>query len=106
MGECTLDRLSDCVCNNITLQAKASACIQTSCEFQDQIITAQASRELCRGYPVDEHRRQSCRLLFSTLPVFTVAIVVLRFIARRMAKIKLWWDDWTALMALVMLFHK
>ncbi|KAL0932927.1 uncharacterized protein CTRU02_211890 [Colletotrichum truncatum] len=36
-GGCEIDRLADCVCTNNTLQAHVSACVQMSCEFNDQV---------------------------------------------------------------------
>ncbi|WQF76254.1 hypothetical protein CDEST_01268 [Colletotrichum destructivum] len=126
--KCGNDTLADCVCINVSLQARASECVQTSCDFNEQIrkfenelaslfyttqvkkltylcsaelVTAQASREFCLGYPIPEQRRDFCRVFFVALPAVTAIVVVLRCVARRMAKIKLWWDDWTALIALV-----
>ncbi|OHW90990.1 CFEM domain containing integral membrane protein [Colletotrichum incanum] len=100
MLRCGNEPLSDCVCMNISLQARASKCVQTSCSFKEQILTAQASRDFCHGYPIPEQRRNFCRVFFVALPALTAIVVVLRCVARRMAKIHLWWDDWTALVAL------
>nr|XP_036589603.1 uncharacterized protein CTRU02_00357 [Colletotrichum truncatum]KAF6801608.1 integral membrane protein [Colletotrichum truncatum] len=59
-GNCTIGDLTDCICTNIPLQAQVSACVQKSCEFEDQV-------------------------------------------ARLKVTSHLWWDDWTALVALFFL---
>ncbi|KAK1997403.1 hypothetical protein LX36DRAFT_73664 [Colletotrichum falcatum] len=92
-----------CICLNTSLQAHASKCIQTSCSFEDQILTARISQEFCHGYPIDEHRRDFCRVFLVALPAITASIVLLRFIARKIGRIPLWWDDWTALVAVFFL---
>lgn len=38
-GGCKVEELADCVCTNVALQARISACVQTSCEFKDQMST-------------------------------------------------------------------
>nr|XP_036582747.1 CFEM domain containing integral membrane protein [Colletotrichum truncatum]KAF6791538.1 CFEM domain containing integral membrane protein [Colletotrichum truncatum] len=56
---------------------------------------------MCRGYPVQTERRDFCRVFLTAVPLFTIVIILLRCAARRIAKLKLWWDDWTALVAMV-----
>ncbi|KAL2879486.1 hypothetical protein SGCOL_005091 [Colletotrichum sp. CLE4] len=101
-GNCTLDGLTDCVCTNIPLQAHASACIQQACEFDDQVATARISQRLCEGYPFPERRKFS-KVFSIGLPVITILTVALRCLARLQVTNQLWWDDWTALIALAFL---
>ncbi|WYZ35715.1 hypothetical protein EsH8_X_000362 [Colletotrichum jinshuiense] len=103
-GGCKVEELADCVCTNVALQARISACVQTSCEFKDQMIAAEGSKELCRGYPVQEQRRNLCRFFLTGVPVFTIVIILLRCVARKMAGLKLWWDDWMAVLGMLILF--
>ncbi|EXF84883.1 integral membrane protein [Colletotrichum fioriniae PJ7] len=102
-GNCTIDSLTDCVCTNIPLQARASACIQQACEFDDQVATARISQQLCEGYPYPDRRRFS-KVFSIGLPVITILTVALRCLARLQVTNRLWWDDWTALIALVRFF--
>ncbi|TEA11261.1 Satratoxin biosynthesis SC1 cluster protein 4 [Colletotrichum sidae] len=102
-GNCTLADLTDCVCTNTPLQARVSACVQVACTFQQQVETAYISQELCHGYPIPERRRFS-RVFSIVLPTISAIIVALRCLARLLVTRQLWWDDWTALMALFFLF--
>ncbi|KAK1981120.1 hypothetical protein LZ30DRAFT_658100 [Colletotrichum cereale] len=95
--------LGECTCTNTPLQARIARCIQTSCELDEQVLTARISQDFCHGYPIPEERRNFCRVFFIALPAFTAMVIVLRCIARRVGKIQLWWDDWTALIALFFL---
>ncbi|KAJ3938431.1 uncharacterized protein N0V96_011682 [Colletotrichum fioriniae] len=99
-GNCTIDSLTECVCTNIPLQARASACIQRACEFDDQVATARISQRLCEGYPYPDRRRFS-KVFSIGLPVITILTVALRCLARLQVTNRLWWDDWTALIALI-----
>lgn len=101
-GNCTMAGLTDCVCTNIPLQAGVSACVQTSCIFDQQVATAEISQQLCRGYPIPERRRFS-KVFSIVLPSISTATVALRCVARWTVTNQLWWDDWTALMGLFFL---
>ncbi|OLN93074.1 hypothetical protein CCHL11_07529 [Colletotrichum chlorophyti] len=98
-GNCTVTNFKDCMCTNIALQTSMSACVQTSCEFGDQVETAKISQNTCRGYPVPERRKFS-KIFSILLPSITTTIVFLRCVARIQITHKLWWDDWTAAVAL------
>ncbi|KAF6813865.1 integral membrane protein [Colletotrichum plurivorum] len=102
-GQCSMTNLTDCVCTNVPLQAGVSQCAQTSCEFSDQYDTALVSQELCQGYPVVSRRRYS-RIFSIALPTISATVVGLRCLARYTVTQKLWWDDWSALIALFFLF--
>ncbi|KZL68610.1 integral membrane protein [Colletotrichum incanum] len=57
------------------------------------------SQQLCRKYPKQERRRFS-KIFTVGLPALTTITVALRCVARLQATTRLWWDDWTALIAL------
>ncbi|KZL67840.1 integral membrane protein [Colletotrichum tofieldiae] len=100
-GRCANGPIADCVCTDMTLQSYASTCVQMSCDFSEQIVAAQFLHELCQGYPIPEERREFCRMFFIVLPIITAIVVSLRFVARWIGNVKFWWDDWTALVALL-----
>ncbi|WQF77013.1 Putative extracellular membrane protein, CFEM [Colletotrichum destructivum] len=102
-GRCANGPIADCVCTDMTLQSYASTCVQMSCDFSEQIVAAQFLHELCQGYPIPEERREFCRMFFIVLPIITAIVVSLRFVARWIGNVKFWWDDWTALVALIFL---
>lgn len=64
------------------------------------IDTALVSQELCEGFPTESRRRYS-RIFSIALPTISATVVALRCFARFTVTHKLWWDDWTALIALV-----
>ncbi|WQF80419.1 Putative extracellular membrane protein, CFEM [Colletotrichum destructivum] len=102
-GGCSLAKAADCVCTNTTLQAHVSQCVQTSCIYEDQVAAAQISRDLCRGYPIED-RRSSTRIPAIVLPAITIAVVLLRCISRIAVAKGMWWDDWIALVTTFFLF--
>ncbi|KAK2059767.1 integral membrane protein [Colletotrichum caudatum] len=99
-GGCSVTDAANCVCTNNTLQAQMSRCIQTSCVYADRMAIARGSRGLCRGYPIED-RRHLIRTSSIALPIVTFVIFLMRCLSRFMVAKKLWWDDWTALMAMV-----
>ncbi|KAK1979116.1 hypothetical protein LZ30DRAFT_190010 [Colletotrichum cereale] len=120
-GGCSLAGLADCLCPNITLRAHLSQCVQMSCSYEDQVgmcksrikhgkistdalgyalASLGASQGLCRGYPIPD-RQSAIRITGMVLPAISVLIVALRYTSRLAVAKKLWWDDWTALMAAV-----
>ncbi|KAK1573449.1 LOW QUALITY PROTEIN: CFEM domain-containing protein [Colletotrichum navitas] len=102
-AECGSLPFGPCVCTNMRLQSQVSTCVQTSCMFEEQVVTSRISQEFCHGYPIPEYRRNFCRVFLVVLPAITAVVVVMRFISRRIGRIRLWWDDWTALIALLCL---
>jgi len=102
-AECGSLPFGPCVCTNMRLQSQVSTCVQTSCVFEEQVVTSRISQEFCHGYPIPEYRRNFCRVFLVVLPAITAVVVVMRFVSRRIGRIRLWWDDWTALIALLCL---
>ncbi|CCF35247.1 hypothetical protein CH063_07076 [Colletotrichum higginsianum] len=78
--------------------------IRDACEDTKLCSTAGASRDLCHGYPVPD-RQDIARVTPVTFPAIATAMVLLRFVSRLIVAKKLWWDDWTALIAAVGLLH-
>ena len=55
-------------------------------------------QELIRKH---EDRSGELRALFICLIPLSTTAVLLRFLSRRIARTKLWWDDWLTVVALV-----
>ncbi|KAI8718243.1 CFEM domain-containing protein [Fusarium sp. LHS14.1] len=101
-GNCTLTAISECLCTNITIQAEMSECAQLSCSFKDQAVASTLSNQICVGYPI-ESRAHQVKAAAITCAAVAFPIVILRCVARLMVTKRLWWDDWTALVATVFL---
>ncbi|RSL72418.1 hypothetical protein CEP53_001122 [Fusarium sp. AF-6] len=101
-GNCTLTAISECMCTNITIQAELSECVQLSCSFKDQAVASTLSNQICVGYPI-ESRSQQVKAAAIACAAVAFPIVILRCVARLMVTKRLWWDDWTALVATVFL---
>ncbi|KXH33044.1 hypothetical protein CSIM01_05179 [Colletotrichum simmondsii] len=99
-AHCAIDKITDCVCTDIPLQARSSQCVQQSCEFNDQIATVNVSQELCKDYPIEEQSRPA-KFFSVALPTMTLVVVLLRCVARIQVASRLWWDDGAALMAMI-----
>ncbi|KAL8305070.1 hypothetical protein RB597_003997 [Gaeumannomyces tritici] len=104
-GNCSLaapSTIPNCACTNLTLQATLSACVQQSCNVTDQIKAAGLLGELCAAFP-KESRGFEVKLTAVVCLALTAFIVLLRCIARWTVSSRLWLDDWTALLATVLL---
>ncbi|EEU42187.1 uncharacterized protein NECHADRAFT_79864 [Fusarium vanettenii 77-13-4] len=97
-GNCTLTAISECLCTNITIQAEMSECVQLSCSFKDQAVASTLSNQICVGYPIESRAHQVKAAAIACAAV-AFPIVILRCVARLMVTKRLWWDDWTALVA-------
>ncbi|KAK2033733.1 hypothetical protein LX32DRAFT_702450 [Colletotrichum zoysiae] len=98
LGGCSLAGLADCLCPNTTLRAYLSQCVQESCSYEDQVASLEASQDLCHGYPIPD-RQDEIRITGMVLPIVSALVVALRYVSRITVAKRLWWDDWTALMA-------
>ncbi|KAH8663247.1 hypothetical protein BGZ61DRAFT_462788 [Ilyonectria robusta] len=101
-GDCTLAGLPGCLCSSVPIQANVSACVQLSCAFKDQTTVATISKQLCTGYPIESQSRE-VKTAAIACAALAFPIVALRCVARWMVTKKLWLDDWTAVMATVLL---
>ncbi|WQF86882.1 Putative extracellular membrane protein, CFEM [Colletotrichum destructivum] len=104
-GNCSLTSVvtaADCLCLNIPLQSDLSTCVQLNCHFEDQARAASLETSLCAAYP-KESRSHEVKTIAIALSVITFPVVALRCISRWMITRRLWWDDWTAVFATVLL---
>ncbi|KAI9150545.1 Satratoxin biosynthesis SC9 cluster protein [Paramyrothecium foliicola] len=102
LGNCTFDDLPECFCPNTALMANISDCIQESSPFADQVKVADAATELCAGYPI-ETRSSEVIVAAISCAAITFPIMILRCIARLYVGKRLWWDDWMAIIATLLL---
>lgn len=94
--------VEDCVCTNNTIMSTLSTCVQTSCGFNDQIISGNLLQEMCATYP-KESRVHELQVVGIVALVLSPVIVAARCIARFQMTGKLWSDDWTAIVATTIL---
>ncbi|KAJ0161784.1 hypothetical protein CTA2_5613 [Colletotrichum tanaceti] len=99
---CGLDELAPCVCTNISLLEELSACVQSSCKWQDQLELSYLTDDLCGPYPYPS-RGGEIKVVVAVLAVFTFPIVLLRLLSRWMLAGGLEMDDWTTLVAAALL---
>ncbi|KAH7304442.1 hypothetical protein B0I35DRAFT_329575, partial [Stachybotrys elegans] len=102
-GNCSLTSVqvaSDCICANQAFQADLSSCVQLACPFADQAQAATLLGGLCADYPI-ESRSTEVKVAIVSCLVLTLVIVVLRCIARWTVSNRLWWDDWTTIVATI-----
>ncbi|KAG7054311.1 integral membrane protein [Colletotrichum scovillei] len=104
-GNCSLASVAtvtECLCPNIKLQSDLSTCVQLKCHLEDQARAAKLETSLCDAYP-KESRSNEVKTIAIALSVITFPVVALRCISRWKITNKLWWDDWTAIFATMLL---
>lgn len=94
--------LESCVCTNNTLMSGLSTCVQTSCDFNDQVTSGNLLMTMCAAFPI-ESRVQDVRTVAIVALVLSSTIVTARCIARFQLTGRLWSDDWTAIFATIIL---
>ncbi|KAL2063910.1 hypothetical protein VTL71DRAFT_4404 [Oculimacula yallundae] len=99
-GSSSFAPLSDVICRNVTLQSALSICVQTSCTFKEQVVTAQIQGGLCQGIPI-ESRSKEIIVLTAAFSGVTFPIAGLKFYTRWSTSKRLDWDDYAALVASV-----
>ncbi|KAH7304529.1 integral membrane protein, partial [Stachybotrys elegans] len=92
--------ITDCVCSNVTLQSYLSSCVQTSCNWADQIAAGTLQATLCQAYP-KESRSLDVQLAAILCTAFLMPIVLARFYSRWSVLGKLVMDDYMTLVALL-----
>ncbi|KAI0454911.1 hypothetical protein F5B21DRAFT_524307 [Xylaria acuta] len=92
--------LSDaaCACASRTAQATAGACVLRSCTIPDALSTQNLTYSLCGISSPDD--KAFIPVIYSFV-IFSSIILALRFIVRLTQRIPLWWDDWTALISVL-----
>lgn len=68
--------------------------------IQADIVAAALSNQICDGYPIESRAKEVNTAAIACAAV-TFPVVILRCLARLMVTKRLWWDDWTALVAMV-----
>ncbi|KAK1975181.1 integral membrane protein [Colletotrichum cereale] len=104
-GNCTLTStviLAECLCPNIPLQSALSTCVQLRCRQEDQARAMQLETNLCAAYP-KESRSNEIKIVAIVLPSIAIPAVALRCVSRWRATGRLWWDDWMAVLATILL---
>ncbi|KAI9147983.1 Satratoxin biosynthesis SC7 cluster protein [Paramyrothecium foliicola] len=104
-GNCSLtdfEALSRCACTNIPLQASLSTCVQNSCNLTEQVRATVLLGDVCAGFP-KESRRAAVKATAISCLALTVSVVSLRCVSRFSVSSRLWWDDWTTLLATIFL---
>ena len=88
-----------CRCSDAVYNGVVGQCVARDCTIP-QALTARnlTSTGLCGVEPYVDH---SAKALFITFTALAVVFVGLRFLARRARTVKVWWDDFCALLSLV-----
>jgi hypothetical protein len=79
-----------------------STCVQTSCAFSDQVTSGNLLMTMCAAFPKESRVYELRVTAIATLTISTV-VVLARCAARLHLTGKLWSDDWTALLAAILL---
>lgn len=101
VGNCSLAdqvNLPRCACTSTPLQSALSVCVQKACAFEDQAVTSVVLGQMCAEFP-KESRQTEVKATAIACLALTVFIVALRCISRFSVSSRLWWDDWTTLLA-------
>ncbi|KAK6073285.1 hypothetical protein SCUP515_06897 [Seiridium cupressi] len=104
-GNCPMTNitlLEDCVCTNNTILASLSNCVQTSCQFSDQVTSGNLLMSMCAAYP-KESRVNEVRTVALVALILSSTVVAARCTARLQLTGRLWSDDWTAIFATIVL---
>ncbi|KAI2628239.1 hypothetical protein GGS21DRAFT_492888 [Xylaria nigripes] len=79
-----------CVCHNADLNAKATACVASSCTVKESLFTMNLTSTACGISPHVDHSYVPVFIAFVTLSAVSV---LLRVIARLHTRVPVWWDD-------------
>ncbi|KAM0329411.1 hypothetical protein ACHAQA_004718 [Verticillium albo-atrum] len=84
------------------MRSSLSDCVQVSCHFEDQVRAVGLESSLCAAYSKPS-RSKEVKTIAMVFSIITFPVVGLRFLSRWTATSKFWWDDWTVLVATVLL---
>ncbi|WDK17280.1 integral membrane protein [Colletotrichum graminicola] len=90
---CSLDNVAPCVCTDVPLLKTMSACVQTSCKWEDQLVMSKLTQDLCRAFP-HESRKSEIKRVATVFASIIFPIVGLRLLSRYVATNRLEFDDW------------
>ncbi|PSR82139.1 hypothetical protein BD289DRAFT_412328 [Coniella lustricola] len=94
--------LEGCLCTNNTALSSMSTCVQTSCQFSDQVTTVGLLTTTCADYPIPS-RVNDIRAAAAAALALSVVVVSMRCAARVHRTGRMWSDDWTAAIAALLL---
>ncbi|KAI6383318.1 hypothetical protein MCOR25_000238 [Pyricularia grisea] len=96
--------VADCLCVSNPTLSVAATCVQKSCKFTEQLIARNLTLfSLCKGYPIENRSADVVNIAIIGF-VVTVPVVVIRILSRLYSSGRLWWDDYTCIVASVVLF--
>ncbi|PMD31423.1 hypothetical protein L207DRAFT_536910 [Hyaloscypha variabilis F] len=94
--------LSNALCSNTTRLSNVSVCVQTTCDWTDQVNTSRVEDMLCASFPM-ESQSSSLIVLAAVLASVVFPIVGLKLYTRWTTSGQLWLDDYTSLAAAICL---
>nr|AAD30436.1 integral membrane protein [Pyricularia grisea] len=96
--------VADCICVSNPTLSVAATCVQKSCKWKEQLIARNLTLfSLCKGYPIENRSADVINIAIIGFAV-TVPVVIVRILSRLYSSGRLWWDDYTCLVASVFLF--
>ncbi|TLD31374.1 hypothetical protein PspLS_03064 [Pyricularia sp. CBS 133598] len=96
--------VADCICVSNPTLSTAATCVQKSCKWTEQLAARNLTLfSLCKGYPIENRSADVVNIAIIGF-VVTVPVVVIRILSRLYSSGRLWWDDYTCLVASVFLF--
>lgn len=102
-SQCELTNFQQCLCSNTTLQSQVAGCAFYNCSIPDQEVTASIFQEIvCKGFPVPSRSGEVIRTC-TIVSAIAFPIVILRYLSRRVISTYIWWDDWFALIAVLLM---
>lgn len=87
-----------CSCASPAVQAAAGACVLQSCTIPEALATQNLTNWLC-GVP--SHDDRTFIPVIYTFVILSSIILTLRFVVRLTERIPLWWDDYSALVSVL-----
>ncbi|KAI1822619.1 hypothetical protein F4861DRAFT_379498 [Xylaria intraflava] len=79
-----------CVCHNVDLNTKATACVMASCTIRESLTTKNLTSTACGIPPHVDHSYVPVFIAFVTLSAVSV---LLRVVTRLHTRAPVWWDD-------------
>ncbi|KAI1146356.1 hypothetical protein F4825DRAFT_440998 [Nemania diffusa] len=87
-----------CSCASQAVQAAAGACVLQTCDIPDALATQNLTNSLCGIQSAND--RAFIPVIY-TFVVLSSVIITLRFVVRLTERIPLWWDDYSALVSVL-----
>ncbi|KAL6705174.1 hypothetical protein ACN47E_007279 [Coniothyrium glycines] len=98
----TAGALGQCACKDVVIQSRLSACVQKSCNFQDQVNITGFAADICEGYPPASRVGELRTIAIATI-VLAIPVLLLRLYSRWLKNGRLWSDDAFAIIAAIFL---